>query len=206
MRHLEAEIAALQEQRSALPRPVSLRRAGRREVMRMEQKATIGRIKLTAYSAEEWLLRRLAVPNPNDRTAGFFAEFSGVIRSTAQDVVITPDAPDTPLHSEAPRLGSTDLGGLRATFPGADLLATYQVAVHHSELVVCPPMPNPPDSGLCAVGVGAVVGGEVVALYNLLCGAFRAGGALDEWSAGYSSGTLPGTGGPLARHLVLAAR
>lgn len=37
-----------------------LAEAGPREVMRLEQKAIIDRIKIAAHNAEEWLLERLA--------------------------------------------------------------------------------------------------------------------------------------------------
>ena len=138
MRQREAEIATLLAQRSALPTHVPLREAGRREVMRLEQKAIIDRIKMTAYNAEEWLLERLAphYHNPDDirLLLRSFAELSGEIRSTTQGVVVTLDPPDTPIYRRALQGLCADLSQLGATFPGTALPVTYQVAVHHSEV------------------------------------------------------------------------
>lgn len=68
MRSLEAAIAAMVERQRALPTKVPLAEVGQREVMRLEQKAIIDRVKLTAYNAEEWVLDRLLLhyPNPHD--------------------------------------------------------------------------------------------------------------------------------------------
>jgi len=138
MRQLEAEIADLLEQRSALPTHVPLREAGPREVMRLEQKAIIDRVKMTAYNAEEWLLERLAPHYPNAHDIRLllrsFAELPGEIRSTAQGVVVTLDPPDTPQHRRALQGLCADLSQLKTTFPGTDLPVTYEVAVHHSEV------------------------------------------------------------------------
>ena len=137
MRELEAEVAALLAQRSALATHVPLQEVGRREVMRLEQKAIIDRIKMTAYNAEEWILERLAphYHNPDDirLLLRSFAELSGEIHSTAHGVVVTLDPPDTPIYRRALRGLCADLSQLGATFPGTDLPVTYQVAVHHSE-------------------------------------------------------------------------
>ena len=138
VRDLEVAIAELLAQRSALPTHVPLQEAGRREVMRLQQKAIIDRVKMTAYNAEEWLLERLAVyyHNPHDirQLLRSFAELSGEIRHTAQGVVVTLDPPDTPLHRHALHGLCADLSQLGATFPGTDIPVTYEVAVHHSEL------------------------------------------------------------------------
>ncbi|MGC8474083.1 MAG: putative transposase [Candidatus Dormibacteria bacterium] len=138
MRQLEAEIADLLEQRSALLTHVPLSEAGSREVMRLEQKAIFDRIKMTAYNAEEWLLERLASHYPNAHDIRLllrsFAELSGEIRSTAQGVVVTLDPPDTPQHRRALQGLCADLSQLKTTFPGTDLPVTYEVAVHHSEV------------------------------------------------------------------------
>ncbi len=137
VRSLEAVIAALLDQRSALPTHVPLQEAGRREVMRMEQKAIIDRVKMTAYNAEEWLLERLAPHYSNSDDIRLllrsFAELSGEIRRTAQGVVVTLDPPDTPIYRRALRGLCADLSQLGATFPGTDLPVSYQVALHHSE-------------------------------------------------------------------------
>ncbi len=68
MRQMEAAVAALQEKGSVLPTPVPLQQAGRRDGMRLGQKATIDRTKLIAYNAGKRLLQRLAVqyPSPHD--------------------------------------------------------------------------------------------------------------------------------------------
>jgi transposase len=138
IRQLEADVASLLKQRSALAPHVPLREAGGREVMRLEQKAIIDRVKMTAYNAEEWLLERLApyYPNPHDirQLLRSFAELSGEIRSTPQGMLVTLDPPDTPLHRDALRKLCADLTRLGATFPGTALPVTYDVAVHQSEL------------------------------------------------------------------------
>ena len=132
IRLMEAEVSALLELRSALPTPVPLREAGRREVMRLEQKAIIDRVKMTAYNAEEWLLERLLphYSNPDDirLLLRSFAELSD------QGMVVTLDPPDTPIYRRALRGLCADLSQLAATFPGTNLPVIYEVAVHHSEL------------------------------------------------------------------------
>jgi len=68
VRTLEARIAQLMEERRDLPKRVPLSEAGEHEVLRLQQKEIIDRIKITAYNAEEWLLERL-IPhydNPHD--------------------------------------------------------------------------------------------------------------------------------------------
>jgi len=137
IRQLEAEVAALLQQRSALAAHVPLSEVGGRDVMRLEQKAIIDRVKMTAYNAEEWLLERLAPHYSNSDDIRLllrsFAELSGEIRRTAQGVVVTLDPPDTPIYRRALRGLCADLSQLGATFPGTDLPVTYHVAVHHSE-------------------------------------------------------------------------
>jgi len=120
-----------------LPTHVPLKTVGHRDVMKLEQKAIMDRVKLTAYNAEEWLLERLAphYQNSDDirQLLRSFAELSGEIRTTAQGVTITLDPPDTPLHRRALRGLCADLSQLHPTYPGTDLPVTYQVAMHHSE-------------------------------------------------------------------------
>ena len=105
--------------------------------LRLEQKAIIDRIKITAYNAEEWLLERLRAHYPNSDGIRLllrsFAELSGEIGATAQGVTVTLDPPDTPIYRRALCGLCTDLNLLGATFPGTDLPVTYQVAMHHSE-------------------------------------------------------------------------
>ncbi len=138
VRELQARIAELTEVRRALPETVPVATIGRREVMRLEQKAIIDRIKITAYNAEEWLLDRLVryYPNTHEVRALLraFAELSGEISTTAADVLVTLDPPDTPQHRRALRGLCDDLNQVGAVFPGTDLRVTYTVAVHHSEL------------------------------------------------------------------------
>ena len=137
IRELETELARLLEQRHRLPTHVPLETVGHRDVMKLEQKAILDRVKLTAYNAEEWLLERLAphYQNTDDirQLLRSFAELSGEIRTTAQGVTITLDPPDTPLHRRALRGLCADLSQLHPTYPGTDLAVTYQVAMHHSE-------------------------------------------------------------------------
>jgi transposase len=138
LRTLEDDIAALVTARMPLPTHVTVADAGAtREVMRLEHKAIVDRIKLSAYNAEEWLLDRLInhYPNPHDvrdllRT---FAELSGEIDTTDDGVIVTLDPPDTPMHRRALRGLVEDLNTTCATYPGTDTPVTYQVAVHHSE-------------------------------------------------------------------------
>ena len=69
LRTLEDDIAALVAARKPLPTHLTVADAGAtREVMRLEHKAIVDRIKLSAYNAEEWLLDRLInhYPNPHD--------------------------------------------------------------------------------------------------------------------------------------------
>ncbi len=139
LRALEQEIARLRERRAELPKHVPLADASPQAVLRLEQKAIIDRIKMTAYNAEEWLLDLLVrhYPNPHDVRALLrsFAHLAGDIRTTPAGVVITLDAPDLPLHRRALCGLCSDLNQLSATFPGTDRPVTYEVAVHHSEAV-----------------------------------------------------------------------
>jgi len=139
LRALKQEVSRLQERRAELPKHVPLAEAGRREVLRLEQKSIIDRVKMTAYNAEEWLLELLVrhYPNPHDVRALLrsFAGLPGEIRTTPTGVVITLDAPDVPQHRRALRGLCADLNQLGATYPGTDLPIRYGVAVHHSEAV-----------------------------------------------------------------------
>ena len=137
VRALEGELATLVTRRAELPTHIPLAQAGRREVLRLEQKAIIDRIKMTAYNAEEWLLDLLVrhYPNPHDVRSLLhsFAELSGEIRTTGDGVLVTLDPPDTPLYRLALRGLCADLTDLGATFPGTQLPVLYEVAMHHSE-------------------------------------------------------------------------
>lgn len=139
LRTLEEQIATLVATRKPLPKHVTVLEAGeRREVMRLEHKAIVDRIKISAYNAEEWLLDRLVHHYPNACDVRdllrSFAELSGEIDTTSDGVVVTLNPPDTPLHRRALRGLVADLNGFGATFPGTDVPVTYQVAMHHSEV------------------------------------------------------------------------
>jgi len=148
LRTLQAEIDNMVSARNALPARIRVAETAQaRDVMRLEHKAIVDRIKISAYNAEEWLLDRLVVhyPNPNDvrDLLRSFAELSGTIDTTieqdddantwATGVVVTLDPPDTPIHRRALRGLVEDLNKIGATFPGTDLPVTYQVRLHHSE-------------------------------------------------------------------------
>lgn len=138
LRALEREIDALVAERKPLPRHVPVAdTGGSREVMRLEHKAIVDRIKISAYNAEEWLLDRLVghYPNPHDARdlLRSFAELSGEIRTTDGAVLVTLDPPDTPIHRRALRGLVDDLNVVGATYPGTDIPVTYRVAVHQSE-------------------------------------------------------------------------
>ncbi len=138
LRALEDEIEALLDRRAELPVRIPLAQAGRREVLRLEHKAIIDRVKITAYNAEEWLLDLLVrhYPNPHDVRALLrsFAELSGEMRTTAHGVVITLDPPDIPLHRRALRGLCADLNQITTAYPGTELPLIYEVAMHHSEV------------------------------------------------------------------------
>lgn len=139
LRTLEKEIAKLEDRRTSLPKRVPLDKAGPRAVLRLEQKAIVDRIKVTAYNAEEWLLDLLVrhYPNTHDVRALLrsFAQLAGEIRTTPSGVAITLDAPDLPLQRRALCGLCADLNQFDTTFPGTEIPVTYQVAVHHSEAV-----------------------------------------------------------------------
>lgn len=138
LRTLEDEIATLVAARKHLPTHVTIADAGAtREVMRLEHKAIVDRIKISAYNAEEWLLDRLIrhYPNPNDvrDLLRSFAQLSGEIHTTNDGVIVTLDPPDTPIHQRALHGLVEDLNTTGATYPGTDTPVTYRVAVHHTE-------------------------------------------------------------------------
>jgi hypothetical protein len=139
LRALEKQIANAIERRRPLPDKVALAQSGkRRDVLRLEHKAIVDRVKITAYNAEEWLLDRLVehYPNPHDvrDLLRSYAQLSGEIRTTGGVVEVTLDPPDTPIHRRALAGLVDDLNGLGATFPGTDVPVRYRVAVHRSEV------------------------------------------------------------------------
>ena len=86
LRTLEARIAQLIQEGREVPKHVPLSETGEREAPRLQQKEIVDRIKITANSAEEWLLERLLphYDNPHDVRDLFhsFAQLSGEIKST----------------------------------------------------------------------------------------------------------------------------
>jgi transposase len=139
LRGLEGDIEALVEQRRQTPPRVTVSDLGRpRHVMRLERKAIVDRIKISAYNAEEWLLDRLVIhyPHPNDvrDLLRSFAELSGEIRTSAGGVVVALDPPDTPIHRRALRGLVEDLNAIGTRFPGTEVPVTYEVRMHHSEV------------------------------------------------------------------------
>jgi len=139
LRVIEKQIASAIERRRPLPAKVALAQSGKhRDVLRLEHKAIVDRVKITAYNAEEWLLDRLVehYRNPHDvrDLLRSFAQLSGEIRTTGGAVEVTLDPPDTPIHRRALAGLVDDLNGLGATFPGTDVPVSYRVEVHRSEM------------------------------------------------------------------------
>jgi hypothetical protein len=136
-REFEAQIAELVTRRKSVPKQVTLASLGGRQEPRLEQKAIVDRIKLTAYNAEEWLLERLLVhyPHPHDARALLrsFFELPGEMRANHRAVQVVIDPPDNPLHRRALRGLCADLSQIAVRYPGTDLAVTYEVQMHHSE-------------------------------------------------------------------------
>jgi hypothetical protein len=136
-REIEAVIQEVVARRKTVPKQVTLASVGGRQEPRLEQKAIVDRIKLTAYNAEEWLLERLLVhyPNPHDARALLrsFFELPGEMRANHRGVRVVIDPPDNPLHRRALRGLCADLSQLAVRYPGTDLAVTYDVEMHHSE-------------------------------------------------------------------------
>jgi len=128
----------LRLQRRTGPKTLTVAAAGKvREVMELERKRLVDQVKLAAYNAEEWVLDRLTpyYRNPFDARdlLRAFAELSGSIHTTAKEVIVSLDPPDTPAHRLALRGLTADLTRLGAHFPGTELPVRYEVRVHHSE-------------------------------------------------------------------------
>ena len=136
-REFEAEIEDLVARHKSVPKQVTLASLGGRQEPRLEQKAIVDRIKLTAYNAEEWLLQRLLVHYPNTHDARAllrsFFELPGAMRASRHGVQIAIDPPDNPLHRRALHELCHDLNQLGVLYPGTDLAVTYEVEMHHSE-------------------------------------------------------------------------
>jgi transposase len=136
-REFEAEIEEHVARRKTIPKQVTLASLGERQEPRLEQKAIVDRIKLTAYNAEEWLLERLLLhyPHPHDVRALLrsFFELPGEMRASHRGVQVVIDPPDNPLHRRALRGLCADLSQFAARYPGTHLSVTYEVQMHHSE-------------------------------------------------------------------------
>jgi hypothetical protein len=134
---IELGIEEVVARRKTTPKQVTLASVGGRQVPRLEQKAIVDRIKLTAYNAEEWLLERLLVhyPHPHDARALLrsFFELPGEMRASRHGVQIAIDPPDNPLHRRALHGLCHDLNQLGVLYPGTDLPIAYQVEMHQSE-------------------------------------------------------------------------
>lgn len=136
-RRFEAEIERIAAHRKTTPKYVPLASVGGRQQPRLEQKAIVDRIKLTAYNAEEWLLERLLVHYPHTHDARAllrsFFELPGEMHASRHGVQIVIDPPDNPLHRRALHGLCHDLSQLGVLYPGTDLPITYQVEMHQSE-------------------------------------------------------------------------
>jgi hypothetical protein len=138
LRQLEEHIDRLVGVRKPLPARVSVADAGTGlEVMQLERKAIIDRIKISAYNAEDWLCDRLIAHYPNSHDVRdllrSFAGLSGEIHAANGEVDVILDPPDTPKHRRALRGLVADLNTMGATYPGTAIPVTYHVKVHHSE-------------------------------------------------------------------------
>jgi transposase len=138
LRELEEHIARLVASRNELPARVAIADSGiTREVMRLEAKAIVDRVKIAAYNAEEWMLDRLVLHyhNPYDvrDLLRSFAQLPGQIDTTDGKVIVTLDPPDTPIHRRALHGLVDDLNRLGTTYPGTEIPVIYQLALHHSE-------------------------------------------------------------------------
>ncbi len=147
LRALETEVDRLKATQKALPRKVTVAESGTgRMVLHGEHKTIVDRIKITAYNAEEWLLKRLErhYSNPNDvrdllRT---FAELPGDIRSDDTGITVSLDPPDTPIHRRELHGLVADLNAVGATYPRTDIPVRCRVrrprqraGVHQSQAV-----------------------------------------------------------------------
>ncbi len=138
LRALEDDIDKLIAQRKPLPKHVTVAELDQpREIMHLEHKHIVDRIKICAYNAEEWLLDRLAVHYPNRHDVRdllrSFTQLSGHIDTTDHGVEVTLEPPDTPAHRRALAGLIDELNSHGATYPGTSLPVTYHLAVHHSE-------------------------------------------------------------------------
>ena len=108
-----------------------------REIIKLEHKHIVDRIKICAYNAEEWLLDRLVdhYPNRHDMRdlLRAFTQLSSHIDTTDTGVEVTLDPPDTPAHRRALAGLIDQLNTHDTVYPGTNLPVTYHLAVHQSE-------------------------------------------------------------------------
>jgi hypothetical protein len=138
LENLKVEVDRLVSLKRSLPAKVALKdTTGKEEILRLEHKAIVDRVKITAYNAEEWLLERLRrhYSNGHDVRALLrsFAELPGEIRTESDGVVVTLDPPDTPIQKRALEALIEDLNECGATYPGTGIPVRYRVSVHKSE-------------------------------------------------------------------------
>ncbi len=108
-----------------------------REIIKLEHKHIVDRIKICAYNAEEWLLDRLVDHSPNRHDMRdllrAFTQLSSHIDTTDTGVEVTLDPPDTPAHRRALAGLIDQLNTHDTVYPGTNLPVTYHLAMHHSE-------------------------------------------------------------------------
>jgi hypothetical protein len=138
LRDLEHDIAGLIAERKPLPTHVTVAELDQpREIIKLEHKHIVDRIKICAYNAEQWLLDRLVHHYPNRHNVRdllrALTRLPGRIDTTDAGVDITLDAPDTPAHRRALAGLIDELNTHHVVYPGTSLPVTYHLAVHHSE-------------------------------------------------------------------------
>ncbi len=138
LRDLEDDIAALVAERKPLPKHVTVAELDQpREIIRLEHKHIVDRIKISAYNAEEWLLDRLVHHYPNRHDVRdllrALTRLPGRIDTTDTGVEVTLDPPDTPAHRRALTGLIDELNTHDIVYPGTNLPVTYHLAVHQSE-------------------------------------------------------------------------
>jgi hypothetical protein len=138
LRDLEGDIAGLVAERKPMPKHVTVAELDQpREIMKLEHKHIVDRIKICAYNAEEWLLDRLVHHYPNRHDVRdllrALTRLPGRIDTTGTGVQVTLEPPDTPAHHRALAGLIDELNTYEVVYPGTDLPVTYRLAMHHSE-------------------------------------------------------------------------
>ena len=138
LRDLEDGIAALIVERKPMPKHVTVAELDQpRQIMKLEHKHIVDRIKICAYNAETWLADRLVEHYPNRHDVRdllrALTRLPGRIDTTDTGIVVTLDPPDTPAHRRALAGLIDELNTHEVVYPGTNLPVTYHLAVHHSE-------------------------------------------------------------------------